>query len=1189
MIDAAQLTTDLKRLVLTIENDLRARVDGPDRDLRQEGAEQAWRDEYDRAREAGRTARTWTEWRDDRVTQAAVAWVLTTVFVRFCEDNRLLEPVWISGPNERRQEAHDARTAYFQQHPLHTDREWLLQPIEHLRSVPATKDLVESHSALWTVAPSAKAAEAILAFWHEQDADGELRRDFTDPELSTRFLGDLYQDLSEHARDTYALLQTPEFVEEFILDRTLEPALKERPLEGFKLIDPTCGSGHFLLGAFNRFFTKWRDLEPNTNTTELAGRALGSIYGVDLNPFAVAIARFRLIIAALHACEAAALDNAPDWHLSLAVGDSLLHGHPQEQFDLGIEYDADAAASGFTYATEDLRALKAILQPQTYDAVVGNPPYITVKDKAAGARYKARYKTCHRQYALSVPFMERFFGLANGDQDGRPCGRIGTITSNSFMKREFGSKLIEEFLSRRDLTLVIDTSGAYIPGHGTPTVIIMGRNRAPSSAQVGAVLGIQGEPGRPEDAAKGRVWRSIVENFEATGHEDAYTSTVSLDRKVLAVHPWSLSGGGADSVIAIVNDQDARLSERHVIIGRTTHTGNDDCFFMPTASASTRRHQQTVPVVLGEDVRDYEIVSGNVTIFPYDDQGVPAAATTQTLHHLWRTRRALERQLDFGQTKHERGLRWIDHSMFFASRYRSPLSIAFAFVATHNHFVLDRGGKVFKQSAPVIKLPEGASEDEHLALLGVLNSSTACFWLKQNSYPKGGDPMGKDGARVSQQPWSDRYEFTGTTLQDFPLPSELPLARPRRLDEMARTLPTYLDAAVPESGRPHPPLIARMGKEEEEARCRMIALQEEMDWETYRLYGLLDEDLTLPESETLPEVALGERAFEIALARKIVAGQESSAWFERHSSKPVTEIPTHWPETYRALVQRRLDLIESDRFIGLLERPEYKRRWATEPWDKRVERALRGWLLDRLEGKHFWFDAAGRPRAMSVSALADEVARDEELRSTLALWAGQHDIDVAATLEKLLGTEHVPYLAAWRLKEPGLRKRREWERTWDLQRAEDSGEKVGDIPVPPKYTTADFRKTSYWSHRGKLDVPKERFISYPGGNRETDRSTLLGWAGWDHAQQSLALATIINARTAEGVSDERLTPLVAGMAELEPWVDQWHDEADANGINLAEFLRATLDDHLHRLSLTRAQLLDWAPPASPRGRRKKAT
>ena len=44
------------------------------------------------------------------------------------------------------------------------------------------------------------------------------------------------------------------------------------------------------------------------------------------------------------------------------------------------------------------------------------------------------------------------------------------------MKREFGSKLIEDFLAHQDLRLVADTSGAYIPGHGTPTVILVGRN-----------------------------------------------------------------------------------------------------------------------------------------------------------------------------------------------------------------------------------------------------------------------------------------------------------------------------------------------------------------------------------------------------------------------------------------------------------------------------------------------------------------------------------------------------------------------------------------------------------------------------------------------------------------------------------------------------------------------------------------
>ena len=74
------------------------------------------------------------------------------------------------------------------------------------------------------------------------------------------------------------------------------------------------------------------------------------------------------------------------------------------------------------------------------------------------------------------------------------------ITANSFMKREFGKKLIEEFFPKIDLTHVIDTSGAYIPGHGTPTVILFGRNRKPVGDTVRAVLGIKGEPSTPDDA-----------------------------------------------------------------------------------------------------------------------------------------------------------------------------------------------------------------------------------------------------------------------------------------------------------------------------------------------------------------------------------------------------------------------------------------------------------------------------------------------------------------------------------------------------------------------------------------------------------------------------------------------------------------------------------------------------------------
>ena len=70
----------------------------------------------------------------------------------------------------------------------------------------------------------------------------------------------------------------------------------------------------------------------------------------------------------------------------------------------------------------------------------------------------------------------------------------------------------------------------------------------------------------------------------------------------------------------------------------------------------------------------------------------------------------------------------------------------------------------------------------------------------------------------------------------------------------------------------------------------MIALQEELDWQCYQLYGLVTDDLRYT-GDDLPEIALGQRAFEIVMARQMQKGELQTSWFERHGSTPITEIP----------------------------------------------------------------------------------------------------------------------------------------------------------------------------------------------------------------------------------------------------------------------------------------------------------
>jgi hypothetical protein len=455
MVDIKTLLPELKEQVGLLVEDLLVRA------TRDAGLDAGLRQAFMQIEKGGRTAQAYEVWREDYLEQVAVAWVLACVFVRFLEDNRLIDECWLAGEGERRKLAEDTHEMFFRQHPHDTDREYFQHVFHEVGKIPAAKDLfAEGKTPLWAVGPSGDAAMKLLAFWREIDAEGgHLKRSFEVEGGDTRFLGDLYQDLSERARKKYALLQTPVFVEEFILDMTLDPAIEEFGLDTVRMIDPTCGSGHFLLGGFARLFDRW--LKREDNEIVAAQKALDGVWGVDINPFAVAIARFRLIVAAAQACGIRRLKEAPGWTAHLATGDSLLFGSHwtrsggkvQEQTWFATDEGSWAPE---IYVCEDKEALQEVLGQQ-YHAVVGNPPYITVRDRALNTAYRARYPACHLKYSLAVPFCERFFDLALSKQDGK-CGYIGMITANSFMKREFGKKPgqthLNYYISAQDLEQV---------------------------------------------------------------------------------------------------------------------------------------------------------------------------------------------------------------------------------------------------------------------------------------------------------------------------------------------------------------------------------------------------------------------------------------------------------------------------------------------------------------------------------------------------------------------------------------------------------------------------------------------------------------------------------------------------------------------------------------------------------------
>ena len=232
------------------------------------------------------------------------------------------------------------------------------------------------------------------------------------------------------------------------------------------------------------------------------------------------------------------------------------------------------------------------------------------------------------------------------------------------MKREFGKKLIEEFFPQVDLTHVIDTSGAYLPGHGTPTVILFGRWRYPRpDSTIRAVLGVRGEPGEPATRQMGCVWRAIVDQIDEPGSESEWVSVLDFERKRLAKHPWSVSGGGASELLDVLNLHARLLGAFVGEIGYIGQTNADDAFFAEAAAFRRRKVEPSVMrrVATGEHIRDFRIGEMGSAIFPYIDDKPVLSGSGGAFRWLWPNRTTLGNRATFSKlTYFAEGRPWFE-------------------------------------------------------------------------------------------------------------------------------------------------------------------------------------------------------------------------------------------------------------------------------------------------------------------------------------------------------------------------------------------------------------------------------------------------------------------------------------------------------------------------------------------------
>lgn len=301
----------------------------------------------------------------------------------------------------------------------------------------------------------------------------------------------IVDDFKEEYQKTKGAVYTPDYVVRAICEKTIGPlAFKKTPSEikSLKILDPSCGSGSFLLGVFDflseqlvdRYSSgklkeaekKWFWSNPRTGKSQLrifAKRELinSCIHGVDIDAQATEVARLSLSLKAL---ESASLEPIALRELGMldsmlldGIGGNIKLGNSlvdSRVFQIVPEVRADIPElkrlKVFDWNSEN--NFKIAMESGGFDAIVGNPPYIEIKHYKKNSPIMHKYLSESEDYDscgsgktdISMPFIERSLELL------KPNGRLGFIIQSRFFKTDYGRSARKMISSSRNLESILD-------------------------------------------------------------------------------------------------------------------------------------------------------------------------------------------------------------------------------------------------------------------------------------------------------------------------------------------------------------------------------------------------------------------------------------------------------------------------------------------------------------------------------------------------------------------------------------------------------------------------------------------------------------------------------------------------------------------------------------------------------------
>ncbi len=676
-----------------------------------------------------------------------------------------------------------------------------------------------------------------------------------------QFLGKVIHLTSDHrarveekpeVRKAGGVYYTPTYIVRYIVEQTVGPLVagkSPKQVEKLRVLDPACGSGSFLLGAYE-YLLDWHlsyyldhdpaawakkknppiyETAPNAHglgrgsgnwlltTAERKRILVNNLYGVDIDAQAVEVTKLSLLLKVLEG-EARELRGKqldfhrvlPDLGNNIKCGNSLIGSDFYAQPDLpALDDEARLKINAFDWPHE----FKAIMDAGGFDAVIGNPPYVRQESLREQKEYfESIYESFDGVADLFVYFLEKNLRLLKGG------GLSGVIVSSSVLRSRYAEGLRNVIRKNAAVRKLVDFGGLAVFENAKDTYVCI------------PII----EKGAENDSIS--VCRVSTLQFP---NLDKYVRANSYNVPSARFTPeaWSLKSDAETSTFEKISKLGVPLGK--YVGGKIFYgikTGLNEAFVITKAQRDelVRQDQKSAelikPLLGGENIRQWRIEPDDAWLI-FTRRGVDIRKYPVIKGHLDNFRADLTPKRTSSDKRGRKPGRYewyeIQDDVAYFDAFDRP-KIIFPDICKSPRFYLDTEGYYLANTAYCI-----GNDDRYL--IAILNSRLFWFSISHISIPF--------GVRAGQF----RYRLIYQYMEKVPI---RPINPSKRADKLKHdTLVSHVERML----KLHADLAAAKSPATQTHLEREIAATDRaIDQLVYQLYELTPEEIALVEQATAP-------------------------------------------------------------------------------------------------------------------------------------------------------------------------------------------------------------------------------------------------------------------------------------------------------------------------------------------------